>query len=846
MKEKFEVSGMTCAACQAHVTKAVNQIKGVKQADVSLLLKSMVVDYDPALADEQEIIKAVQKAGYGAEISKEKSIEEAEKKEKKEVGKKRLILIITLCFLALLMYVSMGHMLAMQFSWPFFSEDPVLLLSLQVVFLLPIIVLNFGYFTRGFKSLFSFSPNMDSLVALGSTVSILYGIYIFIKIIVMKNASASASEIMALSEKIYFESAGTIIGFVSMGKFFESRATAKTSEAISRLLLLTPSSALLLEDGKEEEVPVSSLKIGDLLIVKPASSLPADGIIVEGYGNLDESALTGESLPIYKAKGEKVSAGTLNKEGSFIFRVEKLGKDTAISKIASLVQEAASSKAPLARLADKIAAVFVPVVMGISLIVFLTWLFVSSYDVEKALNFAISVLVISCPCALGLATPVAIMVGTGKGAENGIIIKSAEAFEKLAKADVFVFDKTGTLTKGEMSVSDLFQGDDSLLSKVASLEKKSEHPLSKAIVACASLKGMKEHQIDSFIYTPGQGIEGEEEGKKYLVGNKKMMEENEVIIPPAFLEAYEDFSSKGESVLFVSEEGKLKMLIGISDTLKDTSIQAIQTLNSLGKKTLLLTGDNQQAAKHIASLIGLSSFQAEVLPEEKEKYIDDLQKQGLVVAMVGDGINDAPSLVKADIGLAIGAGTDVAIDAADIVLIKSDINDVVAAYELSSKVVKNIKMNLFWAFFYNVITIPLAAGVLYFPPLNIQLNPMIAALAMSLSSVSVVLNALRLRLFRRRDINHGQAKKGREEDMLFKKKAENKEVGVKQTVLVEGMMCNHCVMHVTDALKKVQGVTSVNVSLEDKDAVIYSLDGIKEEALKQAIEEAGYEYKGVK
>ncbi|MCI2068789.1 MAG: heavy metal translocating P-type ATPase [Bacilli bacterium] len=846
MKEKFLVSGMTCAACQAHVNKAVSQIKGVKQADVSLLLNSMVVDYDPSLADEKEIIQAVKKAGYGAEVSKEKDIAEAEKKEKKEVDKKRLILIITLFFLALLMYVSMGHMLAMQFSWPFFSEDPLLLLSLQIVFLLPIVILNFGYFIRGFKSLFSLSPNMDSLVALGSAVSILYGIYIFIKMIVLKNASASSQELMALSEKIYFESAGTIIGFVSMGKFFESRATKKTSEAISRLLLLTPATAVLLEEGQEKEVPVSSLKIGDLLVVKPASSIPADGTIIEGYGNLDESALTGESLPIYKDKGQKVSAGSLNKEGSFIFKAERLGKDTAISKIASLVQEAASSKAPLAHLADKIAGIFVPVVMAIALIVFLVWLFVSSYDVEKALNFAISVLVISCPCALGLATPVAVMVGTGKGAENGIIIKSAEAFEKLSKADVFVFDKTGTLTKGEMSVSEIYNEDDSLLSIVAALERQSEHPLSKAVIEYAKKKNLEEKKIDSFLYRPGLGIEGEEGGTKYLVGNKKMMEENHIALSPSVFKAYEDFSERGESVLFISSFKELKMLIGISDTLKDTSYQAIQTLNSLGKKTLLLTGDNKKAAKHIASLAGLSSYQAEVMPEDKEKYIESIQKQGLIVAMVGDGINDAPSLVKADIGLAIGAGTDVAIDAADIVLMKSDINDVVAAYELSSKVVKNIKMNLFWAFFYNVITIPLAAGILYFPPLNIQLNPMIAALAMSLSSVSVVLNALRLRLFRRRDINHGQGKKGREEDMLFKKKEETKQEGVKQTILIEGMMCNHCVMHVSEALKKVSGVNAVNVSLKDKDAVVYSPNGIKEEALKQAIVDAGYEFKGVK
>lgn len=844
MKEKFQVTGMTCAACQAHVTNSVSKVEGVSSADVSLLSKSMVVDYDPEKVGEQEIIKAVEKAGYGAAVFKNVSISQANAKKASELKKRKFWLIVSLVFLALLLYVSMGHMIAMQAGWPFFSEDPVLLISLQIGLLIPIVVIDFGYFKRGYKALFSWHPNMDSLIAVGATASILYGLYIFIRIITLKVSGGSAVDLMAYSEKIYFESAGTILGFVSLGKYFESRATAKTSEAISRLMELSPETAVVIRDGKEQVIASSDLQVGDIGVVKPAMSVPADGVIVEGYGNIDESAITGESLPVYRQTGSKVIGGTVNKEGYFTFRVEKTGQDTALAKIVSLVQEAADSKAPLAKTADKVASVFVPSVMGIALAVFVIWLFISKYNVEQAFNFAVSVLVISCPCALGLATPVAIMVGTGKGAENGILIKSAEAFEKLAKADVFVFDKTGTITKGIMSVTDIWpfsSSDEKVFQDVCSIESMSEHPLSLAIAHKGEEMKLKLEKATDFTYEPGLGLTGSINGVGYVIGNKAMLEKMSITIGDDLDKQSEIITKDGKTVVFVARARKAVMVIGIADTLKENSASAISTLRALGKTTVLLTGDSKQTAKYIATQVGVDTVVAEVKPEDKEGFISSLQKEGKTVAMVGDGINDAPSLVKADIGIAIGAGTDVAIDSADIVLIKSDIEDAVAAYELSLKVVKNIKMNLFWAFFYNVIAIPLAAGVLYFNPIYVELNPMIASIAMSLSSVTVVLNALRLRLFRRRDINANEQKEVQTMS-IFKKKEE----GVKQVVSVEGMMCEHCVNHVQEALKEIPDVISVKVSLKAGEAEVVSKTGIAPEALKAAIEKAGYDYKGVK
>jgi heavy metal translocating P-type ATPase len=838
MKEKFTVTGMSCAACQAHVQNAVSKVAGVQKAEVSLISKSMIVDYDPSVSDEKAIISSVEKAGYEAFVYQETSVKAEEKKRRAELKKRQLRLIITLFFLVLLLTVSMGHMIAMQAGTDFFISDPVLLISLQIAFVIPIIALNFGYFTRGFKALFHLSPNMDSLVALGSTASVIYGIYVFARIIILKSTGGSGSELMDLADKIYFESAGTIIGFVSLGKYFEARATSKTTEAISELVALAPETALVLREGKEQEISTADLRIGDIVLVKPAKSVPCDGTIIEGYGNIDESALTGEALPVYKKSGQQVIGGTINREGSFAFKAEKLGKDTALAKIVSLVQEAADSKAPLAKKADKVASVFVPSVMLIAVLVFLIWLFVSGYNAELAFNFAVSVLVISCPCALGLATPVAVMVGTGKGAENGILIKSAEAFEKLQQADTFVFDKTGTVTEGKMKVSRLFapeEDEDSILTAVAALERKSEHPLSLAIVRCAEERNLPEQKAEEFFYKPGLGITGSVQGREYAVGNPELMKNNGISVQAVFLQTAKEMASGGNTVLFVGNEGQVKMLIAIADQIKPSSAQAISTLKALGKDTVMLTGDNEASAQAMAQEARIGSFRAGLLPQDKEAFIASLEKEGHHVAMIGDGINDAPSLAKADIGIAIGAGTDVAIDSADIVLIRSDLEDVVSAVELSDKVVRNIKMNLFWAFFYNVIAIPLAAGVLYFDPLKVQLNPMIASLAMSLSSVTVVLNALRLRLFKRRDFN------GRKEE---KSMPGNKESI--QVVTVGGMMCKHCVMHVTEALKEIKGVKGVEVSLDKGEAKVTSESGIASEELKKAIEGAGYDFKGVR
>jgi Cu+-exporting ATPase len=842
MKEKFSVTGMTCASCQAHVDQAVKKVEGVSSASVSLISKSMVVDFDSSKTDEGKIIAAVEKAGYGASIFQEAGFKQTSEKRSRELKKRRNLLLVSLVFLFLLLFVSMGHMLSMQFSWPFFTHDSLILISLQIVFLLPILIIDFGYFKRGIKALFSLSPNMDSLVALGAISSILYGLYSFIMIIVLRINDPSSALIHKYSEQIYFESAGTILTFVSLGKYFENKATNKTSESISKMMALAPQTALVIRDGKEVSIGIGDLSVGDIALVKPAASVPSDGVIIKGYGNIDESALSGESLPQYKKEGDSVVGGTINKEGSFQMRVEKIKDETALSQIISLVQEAADSKAPLAKMADRIALYFVPIVMGISLLVFFIWLFVSNYDVQTALNYAISVLVISCPCALGLATPVAIMVGTGKGAEEGILLKSAEAFERLNKADVFVFDKTGTLTKGKMEVTDIYtlrKDGDEILQAAASLESLSEHPLSLAVVRKAYEKNLVKKETEDFVYYPGLGISGKVEEKDYLIGNKALLEQRKVNIKEEYLREYDHLSKEGKTVLFVADKEETLSLIGISDTLKETSLKAVQDLHSLDKKTFLLTGDNKEAAGYMAGMLGIDDFKAGVLPSEKEETIRKLQQEGKVVAMVGDGINDAPSLMRADIGIAVGAGTDVAIDAADIVIMKSDLLDVVTAYELSKKVVKNIKMNLFWAFFYNVIAIPLAAGALSFSPVNLTLNPMIASLAMSLSSVTVVLNALRLRLFKRRDIIQKEDKNM----SLFKLK---KEDGVKQVLSIDGMMCMHCVSHVSEALQALEGVKSVDVNLKKGEAVIYSEKGIKDEVLSKAIQDAGYVLTGVK
>jgi Cu+-exporting ATPase len=759
MKKKFNVTGMSCAACQANVTRAVSKLDGVHNANVSLLAKNMVVDFDESKTDESKIIAAVDSAGYGASPFVNQSLKTIQESKKRDLRKKRTRLLISLIFLVLLLFVSMGGMIAMNYGWPDHGSSSYSLvifleISLEILFVSPIIVLNFHYFVSGYKALFKFHPNMDSLVALGSTVSLLYGLFAYVMIIVGW-ASGDHEMVMSYSMNIYIESAGTILFFVSLGKYFENKATNKTTASIADLISLTPDTAYRMKGNEIEEVPTESLEVDDIVLVKPGEAVPSDGVIVSGYANLDESLLTGESLPVYKKEGDCVIGGSLNKTGSFQFKVTSVGKDTTMSQIVSLVEQASESKAPIARLADKISLVFVPAVILISLITFTVWMLITglsgSLNVSLAIQLAISVLVISCPCALGLATPVAIMVGTGKGAENGILIKSAEAFELMEKTDVILFDKTGTLTTGAMTFHSIqvFSGNENeILQNVAAVESLSEHPLSKAIVDETKKRGLSFEPSKDFVYRPGLGVEG----NGYVIGNKALMDLSKVALGFSNAAAV-DTSLQGDTALYVAKDGKLLALIAIGDELKPNSVSAVATLRKLGKRVAIVTGDNKDTARAIAEKLGIEEVYSEVQPSQKEAIVANLQKQGLKVAFVGDGVNDAPSLTKADIGIAIGAGSDVAIDSADIILVHSDPLDVVSAIELSHAVVKNIKENLLWAFFYNVILIPLAAGVLY----NVQvawghfiLTPTIASIAMSLSSVTVVLNALRLRLFKRK------------------------------------------------------------------------------------------------
>jgi len=748
MKQKFDIKGMTCTACQAHVNDAVKKDKGVTEVNVSLLTNSMTVEYDSNIINSDEIIDSVKKAGYDAELHSNLGIKQLQEKKQKELKNRRNKLIVSIVFLILLLIFSMGHMILMNFNITLLIHNPIILFSIQIILLTPIVILNFGYFTRGFKSLFSLHPNMDTLIAVGSLFSILYGLYAFIMMIYNKSIGL---DYMQFENKIYFESAGTILTLVSLGKYFENKATAKTSEVISKLVALAPEFTTILKDKKEVSIPTEELKINDIVVIKEGTSIPADGIIIDGYGNINESSITGEAIPVYKKKGDEVISGTINKLGVFYYKVQKVGEDTTLNKIITLVQEASNSKVPLAKLADKVASVFVPVVMGISLITFIVWLFISNYNFEQAINFAISVLVISCPCALGLATPVAIMVGTGKGAENGILIKSGEAFEKLNKVNTIIMDKTGTITTGIMSVYDVY-GDKTIINDVASIEKMSIHPLSEAIVRYANIKDENFKKVENYRYIPGLGMSGNINKDSYIIGNKELMTKFKIEINNDFLNKFKSYNEKGNTTIFVARNNKVVMLISIADSIRNDSLSAISTLKSLGKEVILLTGDNEIVAKYTASLLGIDKFYANVKPENKLEKIEQLQKNGKKIAMIGDGINDAPALKQADVGIAIGAGTDIAIESADIILIKSSLLDVVSAIELSKKVVQNIKGNLFWAFFYNVIGIPLAAGVLFFNPIYVELNPMIASVAMSLSSITVVLNALRLKFFKRKDI----------------------------------------------------------------------------------------------
>ncbi|WP_195607640.1 heavy metal translocating P-type ATPase [Intestinimonas butyriciproducens] len=839
MKQKFNVTGMTCSACSAHVTKAVEKLPGVSSVNVNLLGGSMLVEYDPGAESPESIIAAVDDAGYGAALPTSKGGAKADAApavdmEAELLGMKRRF-VISLCFLLPLFYIAMGHM--MGWPLPHFFHDSRNALSfalIQFLLVLPIMYVNDKYYKVGFKTLLHGSPNMDSLIALGSLAAVVYGVAALFQIS-YGMGHGDAERVSKWSMDLYFESAGMILTLITLGKYLETRSKGKTSEAISRLMDLAPKTATVLRDGAEVEIPVEDVAVGDLILVRPGASIPVDGEVTEGTSSVDESSLTGESIPVEKGPGDRVVAASINKSGSFTFRATRVGDDTTLAQMIALVDEAASSKAPIAKLADQVAGIFVPTVIGIALVTAAVWL-VLGYGVEHALTAGVAVLVISCPCALGLATPVAIMVGTGKGAENGILIKSAEALETLHTVSTVVLDKTGTVTEGRPRVTDLYPGEgittEELLCVAASLEKPSEHPLAEAIVREAEERKIPLVPVRDFEAVHGRGVRAEVQGSYYLAGNRAMMEESGIDLGAEHLMA-DGLAENGKTPLYFAQDGRLIGLIAVADTVKPSSAEAMRGFRALGIDVVMLTGDNQRTADAIGRELGVTKVIAEVLPQDKEAVIASLQTEGRRVAMVGDGINDAPALARSDVGLAIGAGTDVAIESADIVLMKSDLLDAVTAVELSKATIRNVKQNLFWAFIYNIIGIPLAAGV-WFPLTGWQLNPMFAAAAMSLSSVSVVSNALRLKLFKPRRSHPAESvPTGADGHIDMKKEV----CQMEKKLTIDGMMCQHCVAHVSKALNSLPGVTA-SVDLDTKTATVSGT--ASDEALKKAVEEAGY------
>ncbi|MCI9119325.1 MAG: heavy metal translocating P-type ATPase [Flavonifractor sp.] len=839
MKQKFEVSGMTCTACSAHVEKAVCRLPGVQEVNVSLMTNSMQVDYDQTQTSPDAIIAAVESGGYGASLpapagsaGKAAARRGPDPMEEELTGMKRRF-SLSMVFLLPLFYIAMGHMM----GWPLpgFFHDPgnvFVVAFLQFLLTLPILYLNDKYYKVGFRTLLQGAPNMDSLIAIGSAAAMVYGIAALFQI-AWGLGHGDAERVSRWSMDLYFESAGMILTLITLGKFLETRSRGKTSQAITRLMDLAPKTAMVLREGTEVELPVEEVRVDDLIVVRPGGRIPVDGVVVEGSSSVDESALTGESLPVEKAPGDPVAAASINKSGSFTFQALRVGEDTTLAQMIRLVEEAASSKAPIAKLADKVAGVFVPSVIGIAVVTAVVWMLLTG-SIEQALTAGVAVLVISCPCALGLATPVAIMVGTGKGAENGILIKSAEALETLHTIQTVVLDKTGTLTQGKPRVTGCRAAgtstEEELLCLAASLEKPSEHPLAEAILLEAQEREIPLCPVEGFTAVSGRGIVGDIQGAHVLAGNRAMLEEAGVPLGE-FLPYAEERSAQGETPLYFAKDGALLGVVSVADTPKPTSAQAVAAFKRLGIQVVMLTGDNRRTAEAVGRALGVDQVIAEVLPQDKERHVAALQAEGKRVAMVGDGINDAPALARADVGVAIGAGTDVAIESADIVLMKSDLLDAVTAVELSKKVIRNIKQNLFWAFIYNIIGIPLAAGVWY-PLFHLQLSPMFASAAMSLSSVCVVSNALRLKLFKPSYVQ--KAELPQEPGLMIEKEVPTME----KKIVIEGMMCAHCQAHVEKALNALPGVTAT-VDLAAKTATVTGQ--AEDSALKAAVEEAGYQ-----
>lgn len=828
MNKKYKVTGMTCSACSSRVEKCVGKLDGVNTVSVNLLTNSMQIDFDESKLTEEKIADSVTQAGYGMEIPTGKSDKKEEKEDivEKNIENMKKRTIWSFIFLIPLMYVAMGHMAGLpQPSFLRGDANAVSFALTQLLLCIPVLYINRAYFERGFRSLIHGAPNMDTLISVGSGASLIYGIFA-----IYRMGYGLGTQNMELVHRylhdLYFESAVMILALINIGKYLEARSKGKTSEAIQKLMDLAPKTALVERNGQVVEIAAEDMLTGDILQVKPGSSIPADGVVIEGRTSVDEAAITGESMPVEKKEGDTVTAATLNKTGFIRMRAARVGQDTTFSQIIRLVEEASSSKAPIARMADKIAGIFVPTVMGIALLTGIVWLLMGA-EFEFALSCAIAVLVISCPCALGLATPVAIMVGTGKGAENGILIKSGEALEITHNVQSVVLDKTGTITEGKPVVTDIISfgmSENKILEISAALEKKSEHPLAEAVLLKA--KGMELPNAENFAAIPGKGITAKIQGNIYYAGNQKLMQEQGISCEKA-LSSMEKLSKEGKTPLILADEKQVFGIIGVADVVKPTSAKAIQELKKLGIQVIMLTGDNARTAKAIQKQLDIDTVIAEVLPQDKEREISRLQEEGKTVAMVGDGLNDAPALARADVGIAIGAGTDVAIESADIVLMKNDLQDVATAIELSKAVIRNIKENLFWAFFYNVCGIPLAAGVLY-PVFGLKLSPMFGAAAMSLSSLFVVSNALRLRFFH-------SLKKGKTQPESIQEKKEEKNM---YTMKIEGMMCPHCQAAVTKALEALEG-TKAEVNLEKKEAYVET--GLEKEALKKAVEDAGYQ-----
>ncbi len=839
-KIKFDIQGMTCSSCSSHVEKAVCKLEGAKKVNVNLLSNSMVVEYDDNKLDNDKITKAVIDAGYGAKVSdseiKNSSQTQHSSENDSTIKSMKKRLIWSVIFLIPLMYIAMHHMLPMpQVIKELFhgTENALIFGFTQLLLLLPIIYLNRNFFIVGFKRLLKGTPNMDSLIAIGSSAAIVYGIYA-IYMIGHGLGHNNLEAVSRYSNDLYFESAGMILTLVTIGKYLETKSKGKTKDAISKLINLAPKTSIVIRNDEEVEINSDEIVQGDIIVIKPGTSIPVDGIIIEGKSAIDQSSITGESMPVEKTVGDTAVSGTINKNGYFKMRATKVGENTTLSQIIKLVEEAGSSKAPIARLADKVSGIFVPVVITIAILATVYWL-IQGQSFEFALSIGISVLVISCPCALGLATPVAIMVGTGKGAQNGILIKSAESLETLHQVSTVVLDKTGTITVGKPKVTDILVNninEKHLLKIAASLEKSSEHPLAEAIIKKAEEEEQELEEVQEFLAVSGRGVKGKIAGINYLGGNYKFMLENNVPANDTAHQA-EKFLEEGKTVIYFARETEITGVIAVADTIKNTSYSAIQELKARNIDVVMLTGDNKTVAETIAKELQIEKVVAEILPQDKEKEVLKLQENGKKVAFVGDGINDSPALVRADVGLAIGSGTDIAIESADIVLMKDSLLDVVTAIDLSKAVIRNIKMNLFWAFFYNTIGIPIAAGVFYLG-LGWRLNPMIGAAAMSLSSVCVCTNALRLRKFKAKfdeyELNtKTEAKEIKEEKVMNTK-----------TIEIEGMQCNHCKMTVEKVLGALDGVEKVEVNLTEKTATIEMSKQVDDNKIKEVIEEAGF------